>query len=221
MAQHIPGGAPHSDDRTESVADWFALHVREIAIAATVVVVAVAGFYAYRRVSTGTETKAEQAYFAAQQAAGQGDNAQLESQLDRVAGQYRGTAGGTQAAMTLARLRYNAGKYDEGLATLQRLQDGGVSDEFKPAVAALLAAGYEGQAKFTDAASAYGKAADAARFEAEAAGYRADAARVLAMGGDTASAVKIWEQIAADPTAPLADEARVRLGELTARPAQS
>ena len=221
MAQHNPGGAPITDDRTESISDWFALHVREIAIAAVVVVVAVAGIYAYRRVSVGTEARAEQAYFAAQQAAGQGDNTQLESQLDRVAGQYRGTAGGTQAAMTLARLRFNAGKYDEGLATLQRLQDGGVSDEFKPAVDALMAAGYEGQAKYPEAATAYNKAADQARFAAEAAGYRADAARVLAMGGDTAGAVRIWEDIASDPAAPLADEARVRLGELTAKPARS
>ena len=50
-------------------------------------------------------------------------------------------------------------------------------------------------------------------------GYRADAARALASAGKAAEAAKIWEELAKDPTSFYAAEARVRIGELTAKPA--
>ena len=47
------------------------------------------------------------------------------------------------------------------------------------------------------------------------------AARVLGAEGKVAEAVKLWQAIADDPSSPLADEARVRLGELTVQPGTS
>ncbi len=211
--------SPTLDERTESIAAWLQEHVREVAIIATVVVVLAGGVFAYLRMSAATERNAEQAFFGAQALRQGADPTQAEAELAKVASQYRGTAGGTQAAMVVAQLRYDAGKYDEGLKALEELRKGGVSDEFAASVEALIAAGYEGQGKFAEAAAAYQSAAGKARFEADRMSYRADAARVLAAGGQVAEAVKLWQSIADDPTSPLADEARVRLGELTVTPA--
>lgn len=210
---------PTLDDRTESIADWVQDHVRELSIVAVVVVVLVGGVFGYRRMSAATERNAEQAFFAAQQLRQTGDAAKAEAELSKVTAQYSGTAGGTQAAMVVAQLRYDAGKYAEGLQALEQLKEGGVSDEFEASVEALIAAGYEGQGKYAEAAAAYLRAADGARFAADRLSYQADAARVLGADGKVAEAVKLWQAIADDPASPLADEARVRLGELTAAPA--
>lgn len=210
---------PTLDDRTASVADWIQQHVREVSIAAVAVVVLVGGTFVYRQMSASTERNAEQAFFSAQQLRQSNDPSKAEAELSRVTTQYRGTAGGTQAAMVVAQMRYDAGKYVEGLQTLEQLKDGGVSDEFAASVEALIAAGYEGQGKYAEAAAAYLRAASDARFDADKVSYRADAARVLGAGGQVAEAVKLWQAIADDPTSPLADEARVRLGELTVAPA--
>lgn len=219
MVQPAAGLRPKNDDRSENLSEWVQLHMRELAIAVIVVAVVVAGVLTYRRVSAGTARKAEQAFFAAEQLRQvEGDSAATAA-LQRVSGQYRGTAGGTQAAILLAQLRYDAGQYAEGLADLEELRGSGVKGEFRASIEALIAAGYEGEARYAEAATAYRKAADAARFPADRDSYRADAARVLAAGGQTAEAAAIWQEIADDPTSPLSEEARVRLGELTVKPA--
>jgi hypothetical protein len=41
----------------------------------------------------------------------------------------------------------------------------------------------------------------------------------LTYAGDTAQAVSLWTGLANDETSPLAAEAHLRLGELTAKPA--
>ena len=210
---------PTLDDRTESISYWIQEHVREVSIIAVVAIVLVGGFFGYRRMSAATERNAEQAFFAAQQLRQTADAAQAEAELSKVTTQFRGTAGGTQAAMVVAQLRYDAGKYVEGLQALEQLKDGGVDDEFEASVEALIAAGYEGQGKYAEAAAAYLRAASEARFAADKASYQADAARVLGAEGKVAEAVKLWQAIADDPSSPLADEARVRLGELTVEPA--
>lgn len=210
---------PTLDDRTESISYWFEEHVREVSIIAVVLIVLVGGIFGYRRMSAATERNAEQAFFAAQQLRQTGDAARAEAELSKVTTQYRGTAGGTQAGMVVAQLRYDAGKYAEGLQALEQLKDGGVDAEFEASVEALIAAGYEGQGKFAEAAAAYLRAAEEARFAADRVSYQADAARVLGAEGKVAEAVKLWQAIADDPSSPLADEARVRLGELTVEPA--
>ena len=49
--------------------------------------------------------------------------------------------------------------------------------------------------------------------------YLANAARSLTAAKDTAAARQIWQELAKDETSNLAPEARIRLGELSARPA--
>jgi len=61
-------------------------------------------------------------------------------------------------------------------------------------------------------------AADVTRFPADKAEYRASAARSYAAAGKVAEAKAIWTDLAKDDTGPMAAEARVRLGELEAKP---
>jgi len=219
MVQSSSGNRFGMDNRSENVAEWVQLHMRELSIVIVAAVVLVAGVFTYRRVAAGTEAKAEQAYFAAEQARQMGDDSTAAVELARVSTQYQGTAGGTQAAMLLAQLRFDAGDYAGGLAVLEELRGGKAKEEFRASVEALAAAGHEGEGAYDEAAAAYQKAADLARFQADKDSYRADAARVLTAGGQTAAAADIWQSIADDPTSPMADEARVRLGELTVKPA--
>ena len=210
--------APDLADRTESFMDWVQLHTRELLIGLILVGVVALGAFLYQRNRASTERNAERAFFAAQARVQSGDAAAAEGELSSLAGAYPNTAGGTQAALTLAQLRYDAGKYDEGLATLRRVQ-GGAPDEFKAAVQALIAAGLEGKGSYAEAAQAYQQAAEQAAFDLERQAHRADAARVLTLAGNTQGATAIWQELANDPTSPFSAEARVRLGELQAQPA--
>ena len=210
--------APDLTDRTESFMDWVQLHTRELLIGLILVAVIALGAFLYQRNRASTERNAERAFFAAQSRVQSGDAAAAETELDALAGAYPNTAGGAQAALLLAQLRYDAGKFDEGLAALRRIQ-GGAPDEFKAAVQALIAAGLEGKGDYAAAAQAYQQAAGFAAFDLERQAHRADAARAMAMGGDAQGAIAIWQEMANDPTSPFSAEARVRLGELQAVPA--
>jgi predicted negative regulator of RcsB-dependent stress response len=205
------------DSATDSIGDWFQTHVREVVIGAVVVAVAVAGVFFYRQVSVANQRSAEQQFFAAQ--AQGADPAAQQKALDQVVGNFEGTPAAAQAAMLLAQLRYDEGKYDEGLAALRRLEQGGVPDEFEAATQALIGAGLEGKRSFAEAAASYRSAAEKARFDADRQSYLADAARAYTLGGNKAEAVKLWTELASDPANPMSAEARVRLGELTAEPA--
>jgi hypothetical protein len=217
MAIQPPAGRSSSSGRSFSLGDWFQLHLREVAIGVVGLAVVGGGIFAYRSISRGNEQRADQAFYAAQAAAQSGDPQQAELALDRVIGGHEGTPAGTQAALLLAQLRYAQGKFAEGLATLRRVE-GGVGEEFRAPVQALIAAGHEGQGQYAEAAAAYRRAAEQARFDEDRDSYRTELARVLALAGDTAAAVAVWEEIAVDVTSPHAPEARVRLGELQAKP---
>ena len=82
----------------------------------------------------------------------------------------------------------------------------------------LAAAGYEELTDFISAAGEYKVAAQATRFPADKAEYQASAARDLMTGGKTEEAKAIWTELAKDEATPAAAEARVRLGEVEAKP---
>lgn len=215
MSDLPPSSRAPQPSSSLSAGDWLQLHAKKIAVAAVVVAVAVGGTYAYRQISASTAQRAERAYFTAQ--ATQGSPEEQERALDGVIGAYGGTPAATQAAMLLAQLRYNRGAYAEGVAALARID--GEAGEFEASIDALVAAGLEGQGEFGEAAAKYREAAEAARFDVDRDGYLADAARAYRRAGNDAEAVRIWTELAEDPTGGLAAEARVRLGELTAKPA--
>ena len=207
------------EDATETFIDWFRLHSTKVVSGMAVVVVAGAAYMGYRAYSAGQETRAERAFFEAQAPLATRDLAGAERTLRQVATRYDGTAGGAQAQLALAQILFDQGKYQEGLRVLDDASD--APDALEPAVRVLRAAGEEGVGRPAEAAKLYEAAAADEQAESRKAELRANAARAYQQAGQAEPARRIWADLARQENNPLADEARVRLGELSAKPAGS
>ena len=211
-----PVRRPGSDD-DEGLSEWITLHKRETTWGIVAVAVLVAGIWFYERSQAIKAQRAETAYFQARQSAATGNVGAAVSNLQKVVTRYEGTLAGAQAALTLAQTLYEEKKYKEGVDVLKNAESK-VPDEFKASIHVVQAAGYEELKNFVAAAQQYEAAAKATRFPADKAEYQADAARDYAAAGKTDLAKALWTELAKDETNPLAAEAKVRLGELTAKP---
>jgi tetratricopeptide (TPR) repeat protein len=207
-----PTGASFGDT-AESAADWARLHTRQLAIGGVAVAVLALAAVLYSSNQRSKAGRAEAALVAAQQPLATNDFAAAERELARVSSQYGGTVGGTQAALLLARVMYEQGKFKEGITVLEKLDADGKQN--RVAVQTLIAGGHEGLRQFAEAAKAYEEAAAAAEFPADRDNLRASAARAYGFAGNAAEAKRLWTELAADERGPVAGEARIRLGELT------
>ncbi|HEY4671434.1 MAG TPA: tetratricopeptide repeat protein [Gemmatimonadaceae bacterium] len=209
-----------ASDRGRDFMDWFQINSRYIGIGAAVVAVAAAGYWFYLRSEQIKTVNAERSLMQAEQSLQSGNAALATSDLQRVVTRYKGTSAGTEAAMLLAQTDYNAGKYQDGVKVLEEVS--GKAGGSEASLQSLIGDGYSQLGKTADAAKAYERAADAAEFDTERAYYRAKAARSYASAGNVNEAKRIWSQLATDEKAQaVAAEARVRLAELTAKPAKS
>jgi tetratricopeptide (TPR) repeat protein len=130
---------------------------------------------------------------------------------------YGDTPSGKVAVTLLAQVHYQKGEYQAGIDALKPLTT--ANDKYFTAGALNLAGnGYEQMKKYAEAADMYQKASSRAQYESDKAYYLSSAARVLLAAGKTADAKAIWVQLSSDPSGPGAAEARVRLGELEAKP---
>lgn len=204
----------------ESVTEWVMLHKREVTWAVLALALAVFGYWYYERSEALKAQRAESAYFQARQSAASGNLPLAVSDLQKVIARYEGTLAGTQAALTLAQTLYDEKKYKEGVAVLKKAEGEAPSD-FKPSVHVLEAAGYEELKDFVAAAEQYKLAANVTRFPADKGEYQAAAATDYMAAGKTEEAKAIWTELAKDDTGPLAAEAKVRLGEVIAKPMTS
>ena len=196
------------------------LHKREVSWAVIGLAIIVVGFWYYERSQSIKGERAEAAYFQARQSAAAGNKPLAVSDLQKVVTRYEGTTAGTQAALTLAQMQYEQKKFKEGLDVLNAAE-GKASDDFKASIHVLKAGGYEELKDFVAAAEQYKLAAQATRFPVDKAEYQAAAARAYSAGGKTTEAKAIWAELVKDESSPMAPEARVRLGELDARPMKS
>ena len=201
----------------ESFTEWLMLHKREVSWAILAVAIAVLGYWYYERSQALKAQRGETAYFQARQAAAAGNLPLAISDLKKVATRYEGTRPGTQASITLAQVLYQQKKFKEGIAALKNAEAKSPSD-FRPSIHVLEAGGYEELKDFVAAAEQYKVAAKETRFPVEKAQYQAAAARDYMAAGKTEDAKAIWAELAKDETGPMAAEAKVRLGELLAKP---
>ena len=204
------------DDATENFSAWLRDHSRPVAIGALAVVALAAGTFFWRNAAASKASRAEQAYFQAQAPIAQNDLPAAERELKAVADRYDGTAGGAQAQLLLAQVMYEQGKYQAGIDVLKGADDAPAA--LRNSAKVLMAGGYEGLGKPAEAAKLYEEAAQGAS-AGQRDDLRASAARAYQAAGNAESARKIWAELAKSETSPLADEARVRLGEVTAKPA--
>lgn len=202
----------------DAIRDWVVAHNRALLIGGAVVVVAVAGVLFSRQSAALRSQRAELAYVTAQGTYYSGNPTQARTDLEALATRYPGTNGGTQGAMLLAQILYNDGKHDDGI---KRLTDarGTAPRQFASAIEELIAAGYADSKRPDQSAEHYLKAAEKSPYPAEQDRFKADAARVLAAAGKTNQAKAIWEKLAASQVSPSSNEARLRLGEIDAKPA--
>ena len=201
----------------DSLTEWVMLHKREVTWGLIALAAIVLGLWYYERSQTLRAQRAETQYFQARQAAGTGNVLLATSDLQKLATRYEGTRGGAQAALTAAQLMFDQKKYKEGIAALEKAESK-APDDFKPSIHVLEAGGYEELKDFVSAASQYKLAAAATRFPADKATYQAAAARDYMAAGKTDEAKAIWTELAKDDTGPMAAEAKVRLGEVIAKP---
>ena len=201
----------------ETMTEWFMLHQRDVAWAVVALAIIVGGYWYYERSQSIKAQRAETAYFQARQSAAAGNLPLAVSDLQKVVSRYEGTSAGTQAALTLAQTLYDQKKFKEGLDAL-KAAEAKAPDDFKPSIHVLEAAGYEELKNLVAAAEQYKLAAQVTRFPFDRAEYQAAAARDYMAAGKTEEARAIWAELVKDETAPTAAEARVRLGELDAKP---
>jgi predicted negative regulator of RcsB-dependent stress response len=219
MTSPIISKSAGSESSFEAVSDWLQLHSRQVSWAVIGLVVVVGGGWFYTRAQSLKAERAENAYEAAQQSIAAGNMPLAESDLRKMITRYEGTPAANQAELVLAQLLFEEGKYEDGIAELQKavpkLES---SKDFGSAAHLLLAAGYEQTRKFVQAATEYESAAKAARFDADRQRYQEFEAEDYLLAGRKDDAKRIWTALAADSKGTVAGEARMRLGELEAAP---
>ncbi|AHG90780.1 Tetratricopeptide repeat-containing protein [Gemmatirosa kalamazoonensis] len=203
------------DDATENFTDWVRLHATQVALGVGAVVIIGGGLALWRSSANSRAHRAEAALFEAQAPLAEGNIPAAQQQLQQVAQRYDGTAGGTQAQLALAETYYDQGKYQEGLNVLKQADD--APKAMQNAVRHLTAVGYEGLGKFEDAAKLYEQAVGDAATDSEKHQLQAEAARAYQNAGKNDQALRLWTDLAKIEGQGLSDEARVRVGELTAK----
>ena len=208
------------DDELD-IMDWVRANTRWITIGAAIVLVAGAGWWVYTQSKVRKEMNAAQALFMAKQSVQAGNLVLAQSDLTKLVNRYGGTAAGSEGAMILAGIEYDQAKYQEGIAILEKAASG-APGPMEVQLRSLIGDGYLSMKNAPSAAKEFERAADMSTRELEKAGQRAKAARAYMVAGDTAKARQIWADLSADEKVPsVAAEARVRLGELTVKPAKA
>ena len=203
------------DERSEAVFTRLRASPKLTGIAAAVLAASILGAWLYSRAQAGKEFRAEQALTQARVAL-QSQNASLaQVDLERLVSNYRGTGAGTQGALALAEVHFAKGEYQKGVDVLAQAKP---SEQFEAPIAAMMGDGYSQLGKPREAAEQYRRAAELTEFKEEREAHLADAARALTVAGDTSAAVQIWQELVKNPSSIFAAEARVRIGELTAKP---
>ena len=206
-------------DNEQSFSMMLDRHKRHIGYVGLGILAAGAGTWFYLRSKALKEQHAETAFRSAMQSVLAGNVPLAQSDLRKMSVRYSGTAAGAEGAMELAKLNYSQGSYQQGIDALKPALDG--PDFMRYDVHLLMAAGYEGLNKSAPAAQEYEAAAKGAKFATDRDRAEANAAQNYAAAGNKNAAIKIWTELLNDPKSDMADEAKVRLGELEAQPSRT
>jgi predicted negative regulator of RcsB-dependent stress response len=206
-----------SGSRAENVFEWLDVHSREAFWALVVVIVLAGGFWFYQKSQAAQARNASVALDDAEQALNSSNLPLAQNDLERLVQRYGDTPAGKVGLILLAQVHYQKTEYQQGVDVLKPLATGD-DPYFTTGALGLAGAGLEQLKKYAEASDSYQKAAAKSRFESEKASFMAASARVLTAAGKTAEAKAIWLKLAADPSGPMAPEARVRLGEMDGKP---
>jgi predicted negative regulator of RcsB-dependent stress response len=217
MKSISPDADAAAADRAQTFVDWTRINAKALTTGAVVVVVAAAAFWFYDKSRAIKAENAEKALMTAKQSLTAGNLPLAQTDLQKVYNQYESTSAGVEAAMLLAQMDYDSGKFQDGISMLQKVSGSGAASRVEGTIRSLEGDGYAQMGKLADAAKQYESAADVTSYDNEKAFQVSKAARAYDAAGDTAKARQLWSQMATDPKyASMTTEARVRLGELSA-----
>lgn len=199
-----------------SAAELFQRYQKPILIGAIALGVAGGGLWLAQRSAQIKETRGGEALLVAENAYATGGAAAAQPELQRVYTRYAGTAAGTQAALLSAQWYFEAGQADSGLMAVEAAL-GKAPAYLRAGLLAMQAAGKSMKGDHAGAAADFEAAAAATTLDAERDSYRMEAARAYATAGDTASAERIYGEIAGREDSAFSGEARLRLGEIKAK----
>ena len=218
MAKTDPAAAaalPPEENAAESMVEWLRANSKAVSIGGMVVVAAAAIGLLWRASAEKKEVRASESLAAAQAVVQSGNAALAQSDLTAMIRRYGDTKAGMQARLLLVQVLFGQGKIEDGLREIEAV---GPKEPFTASYHGLKAAGLEQSGKSAEAAAEYERAATAAGTDLAKASYQSDAARSYLVAGNRDAALRIWEAMAADDANPLAGEAKVRVGELKAKP---
>jgi tetratricopeptide (TPR) repeat protein len=201
------------DDSTDNTLNWVRTHSRQVGYGVLGTAAIVAVLWIVRAQNERNEITASQQLVAAQRSLGAGNLAVAAADLKNVVDRFGSTRAGVDAQVLLAQVQLQQGKPEDALATLSEVGNAGPTAS---SVHALRGAALEQTGKFAEAAAAYMEASRAALLSAERESFKSDAARAYQLAGKPEDALKVWKEIAADPSSVLYNEALLRVGELTA-----
>lgn len=202
-----------SEDPIENATAWFRANQKPTLYVLGAVLVTSAAIYLYRATNANTREKASAALYQAEAPLAAGKLAEAQAALQKVATRYASTSAGQQAALLLAQVFFDQKQYDAGIKSLETAA-GGASPDFAASMEGLIAMGYDAKGDFGKAAEHFAKASGLAKFALDKGQYRASQARSLMSGNKLDDAKKIWEDLALDEGMAVAQEAKVRLGEI-------
>jgi TolA-binding protein len=190
--------------------------LRMIGIGAAVVAVLGGGIWFVNSAGKRKEAFAAQALESARNMAEQGNIGQAVQEFEKVTAQYGGTGAANEATLGIAQARLVAGQAELAIASLQEYLAANPPATYASPANGLLGTALENTGKYAEAETAYRKAAELAGIEYLKATLMLDAARAARLGGRTAEARALYEEIIAKYGETAArTEAEVRLGEMT------
>lgn len=207
---------PPLDLDSLSATELLQRYQRPLIIGAIVVAGLGVGGWLYKRSAEIQEVRAAEALGQAEAAYSSGGIAGGQTELAKILTRYGSTAAGAQAAALSAQWYFEAGQVDSGLVQL----DAGLAKAPKHMKAGLLALRAAGKGAKGDAAGAaldFEAAAAAAQFKQERDQFLLQAAREHVAAGDLEKAKSIYGELAGREDSAHSVEARLRLGEITAK----
>ena len=199
--------------------EWAGDHARELSFGALAIVTIAAAGWLYAFSSTKNKVRAEILLNQAETSLSAQRVPEAQTQLERLVRGYEGTPAAGQGLLRLAQVLYDQGKFADGITQLENAFEEYGDGPFAVSVRELSGAGYEQMGQPAKAAERYSEAAAKSKLDGERDQLAARAARAWTDAGNKEEALRLWRQIAAKPGHPMANEARIRIGELTATPA--
>ena len=206
-------------DRVFEAALWSRENLRRLAVVLAGLLLVLLAILLYRGSRAGESRRAAERFQEIWQAYGAGNYQLAANDFRQFRVQYRGTEYVDDATVYLANSYIQAGDHPAAIKVLEEFRRDYGDSPLAGAAEALLASAYESSGDRVKAAAAYERARQKATYEFEEVNALMGVARTHAAAGSHEKAAAAYREVVESYSeSPRAQEARVRLAELTAKP---